>query len=30
VLIFLPYLAAALWPALRAAVSDPQDFLESR
>jgi len=28
VLIFLPYLAAALWPALRAAVSDPQDFLE--
>jgi hypothetical protein len=27
-LIFLPYLAAALWPALRAAVSDPQDFLE--
>jgi hypothetical protein len=30
VLIFLPYLAAALWPALRAAVSDPQDFLESK
>jgi hypothetical protein len=30
VLIFLPYLAAALWPALRAAVSDPQDFLEYR
>ncbi len=30
VLIFLPYLAAALWPTLRAAVSDPQDFLESR
>ena len=29
VLVFLPYLAAALWPALRAAVSDPQDFLES-
>jgi hypothetical protein len=29
VLIFLPYLAAALWPVLRAAVSDPQDFLES-
>ena len=29
-LIFLPYLAAALWPAVRAAVSDPQDFLESR
>jgi len=29
VLIFLPYLAAALWPALRAAGSDPQDFLES-
>ena len=29
VLIFLPYLAAALWPALRAAVSDPQDFLDS-
>ena len=28
VLVFLPYLAAALWPALRAAVSDPQDFLE--
>jgi ABC-type lipoprotein release transport system permease subunit len=28
VLIFLPYLAAAIWPALRAAVSDPQDFLE--
>ena len=28
VLIFLPYLTAALWPALRAAVSDPQDFLE--
>jgi len=27
-LIFLPYLAAALWPALRAAVSDPQDFLD--
>ena len=27
-LIFLPYLAATLWPALRAAVSDPQDFLE--
>jgi hypothetical protein len=30
VLIFLPYLAAALWPALRAAVTDPQDFLESK
>ena len=29
VLIFLPYLAATLWPVLRAAVSDPQDFLES-
>jgi ABC-type lipoprotein release transport system permease subunit len=29
VLVFLPYLAAALWPALRAAISDPQDFLES-
>ena len=29
VLIFLPYLAAALWPVFRAAVSDPQDFLES-
>jgi hypothetical protein len=29
VLVFLPYLAAALWPALRAAVSDPQDFLDS-
>jgi ABC-type lipoprotein release transport system permease subunit len=29
VLIFLPYLVAALWPALRAAVSDPQDFLDS-
>jgi hypothetical protein len=29
-LIFLPLLAAALWPALRAAVSDPQDFLESK
>jgi len=28
-LIFLPFLAAALWPALRAAISDPQDFLES-
>jgi hypothetical protein len=30
VLIFLPFLAAALWPVLRAAVSDPQDFLESK
>jgi hypothetical protein len=30
VLIFLPYLAAALWPALRAAVSDPQDLIDSR
>ena len=30
VLIFLPYLAAAIWPVLRAAVSDPQDFLESK
>jgi hypothetical protein len=30
VLIFLPYLAAALWPVLRAAVSDPQDILESK
>jgi hypothetical protein len=29
VLIFLPYLAAALWPALRAAVSDPQDLIDS-
>ena len=29
-LIFLPYLAAALWPVLRAAVSDPQDFLEGK
>ena len=29
-LIFLPYLAAAIWPVLRAAVSDPQDFLESK
>ena len=29
VLIILPYLAAALWPVLRAAVSDPQDFLEN-
>ncbi len=28
-LIFLPYLAATLWPALRAANSDPQDFLET-
>ena len=28
-LIFVPYLAATLWPALRAAVSDPQDFLET-
>lgn len=28
-LIFLPYLAAVLWPALRAAIADPQDFLES-
>jgi len=27
-LIFLPYLAAALWPALKAAAADPQDFLE--
>ena len=27
-LIFLPYLAAALWPALKAATADPQDFLE--
>jgi ABC-type lipoprotein release transport system permease subunit len=29
VLIFLPFLVAALWPALRAAIADPQDFLES-
>lgn len=28
-LIFLPYLAAVLWPALLAAIADPQDFLES-
>jgi hypothetical protein len=28
-LIFLPYLAATLWPALQAACSDPQDFLEN-
>jgi hypothetical protein len=27
-LVFLPYLAAALWPALKAAAADPQDFLE--
>ena len=30
VLIFLPYLAAAIWPVLRAAVSDPEDFLEHK
>ena len=29
VLIFLPYLAAVLWPVLRAAIADPQDILES-
>ena len=29
VLILLPYLAAVLWPVLRAAVADPQDILES-
>ncbi len=28
-LIFLPYLAATLWPALRAAISDPRDFLKT-
>ena len=28
-LIFLPYLAAVLWPVLRAAIADPQDILES-
>jgi len=27
-LVFLPYLAATLWPALKAATADPQDFLE--
>jgi len=27
-LVFLPYLAATLWPALAAAAADPQDFLE--
>jgi hypothetical protein len=27
-LVFLPYLAATLWPALKAAAADPQDFLE--
>lgn len=27
-LIFLPYLAATLWPALKAATADPQDFLD--
>ena len=26
-LLFLPYLAAALWPAIKAATADPQDFL---
>ena len=26
-LLFLPYLAAALWPAIKAATTDPQDFL---
>lgn len=29
VLIFLPYLAAVLWPVLRTAIADPQDMLES-
>lgn len=27
-LVFLPYLAATLWPALKAATADPQEFLE--
>ncbi|UCD77173.1 MAG: FtsX-like permease family protein [Desulfobacterales bacterium] len=27
-LVFLPYLAATLWPAIKAATTDPQDFLE--
>ena len=29
VLILLPYLVAVLWPVLRTAIADPQDFLES-
>jgi hypothetical protein len=28
VLVFLPYLAATLWPAIKAATTDPQDLLE--
>lgn len=28
-LIFLPYLAATLWPVLHAAISDPQDLIET-